>query len=493
MTRNLREEVDIAPYVERGVIDVSDPAARDNINTLLTGALGLCFLTPYIALEKVRKVLAYYHIFLPKTTFLEGDRGVEVFTVNQFGKLSGMKDSGEVVTKVDSPLSLYFEYKMNDRGMFDIFCEIVTDEELDDLIDNVEDEINDEDVVDDREEKLDEDISGYVVPALAGLTATALSGNPLYTAAGVAVPLVANAIRKRKKPKKIDEDSESVKMAGHETGYKQISGAPAQNMGNCSIGHNVLNKIKMKKKLEEGEVVRLPTKKDRFLKALGDTDGKKSTDGKKPPTSWDVKKWIKDSPVREENDPFKDTQDMGSIHSTQAERDKHITQAEFEKKRIDYDASRVNQPPKTFNQNSIQQRTPASTPSTQKGNDTFVGIKPVSRDQAPNSPLTDFLQGRTDIGLGSTVPNVTNANKPNTDSNYRTMENRPGDEVGIKPQTLPYNPNTTPKPSLKLLPNRPSSSLVSTNKPIRNLGSQVNETISYVRQLAEKHSVKKKS
>jgi len=256
MTRNLREEVDIAPYVDRGVIDVHDPAVRDNINTLLNGALGQCFITPYIALEKVRKVLAYYHIFLPKTTFLEGDHGVEVFDINQFGDVKGMRDNGDVVTRMDTSLNLYFEYKMNDKGLFDIFCEIVTNEELDDLVDNVEDEINDEDAEDDRDERLDEDISGYVFPALAGLSASALSGNPAYTAAGIGVPLLAKAVeairnRKKSKKEKIDEDSESVKMAGPETGYKQISGAPAQNMGNCSIGHNVLNKIKMKKKLEE--------------------------------------------------------------------------------------------------------------------------------------------------------------------------------------------------------------------------------------------------
>lgn len=194
MTRNLREEVDIAPYVERGVIDVHDPAVRDNINTLLTGALGQCFITPYIALEKVRKVLAYYHIFLPKTTFLEGDRGVEVFDIKQFGELAGMRNNGDVVTRVDGSQNLYFEYKMNDKGMYDIFCEIVTDEELDDLVDNVEDEINDEDVEDNREEKL-------------------------------------------------DESSESVDMAGPETGPKPYPGGP-------EIGMAIVAAI-MKKKKDE--------------------------------------------------------------------------------------------------------------------------------------------------------------------------------------------------------------------------------------------------
>jgi hypothetical protein len=248
MTRNLREEVDIAPYVDRGVIDVHDPAVRDNINTLLNGALGQCFITPYIALEKVRKVLAYYHIFLPKTTFLEGDHGVEVFDINQFGDVKGMRDNGDVVTRMDTSLNLYFEYKMNDKGLFDIFCEIVTNEELDDLVDNVEDEINDEDVVDDRDDKLDEDISGYVVPALAGLTASALSGNPAYTAAGIGVPLLAKAFEAiRKKSKKIHEDSESVKMAGTETGPKHYPGGPELN----ALVPSIISKVKMKKKLEE--------------------------------------------------------------------------------------------------------------------------------------------------------------------------------------------------------------------------------------------------
>ena len=131
--KNLKEEVDITPYVERGLVGVNVDAVRDNINTFLTGSLSKCFITPYIALEKIRKVLANFHIFLPKTTFLEGDRGVEVFQIKQFGEVMGMRDNGEVVTKIDDPYSLYFEYKMNDRGLFEIFCEIVNQEELDEI------------------------------------------------------------------------------------------------------------------------------------------------------------------------------------------------------------------------------------------------------------------------------------------------------------------------------------------------------------------------
>lgn len=170
----IKEEVDITPYVERGLVGVNVDAVRDNINTFLTGSLSKCYITPYIALEKIRKVLANFHIFLPKTTFLEGDHGVEVFQINQFGELMGMRDNGEVVTKVDNPYSLYFEYKMDDKGLFDVFAEIVTQEELDDLLNNLEDDMDDDSAEDDREERLDE-------VALAGpeTGAKRISGAPM--------------------------------------------------------------------------------------------------------------------------------------------------------------------------------------------------------------------------------------------------------------------------------------------------------------------------
>lgn len=241
MTRNLREEVDIAPYVERGVVDVHDPAVRDNINTLLTGALGQCFITPYIALEKVRKVLAYYHIFLPKTTFLEGDRGVEVFDIKQFGELAGMRNNGDVVTRVDGSQNLYFEYKMNDKGMYDIFCEIVTDEELDDLVDNVEDEINDEDVEDNREEKLDE--SSESVDMAGPETGT----KPYPGGPEVGMAIVA-AIMKKKKDE-LKEDTKERDAAWKKILSKKKDKSEKENPNPARVAH-FLNKMTGKSTLE---------------------------------------------------------------------------------------------------------------------------------------------------------------------------------------------------------------------------------------------------
>ena len=180
----LHEEVNPFQFTGKGKMDVKDASVRDNINTLLTGALMTCTLTPYIALEKVRKVLAYYHISIPGTSFMEGDRGIKTFDVEQFGLKYGMKNDGSVVnfasvtkdlthgahiegenfnsvqtpeTKIfDEKYHIYFEYKMNDKGLFDVFCEIVTDDELEDLLDDAEEDVNADKSEDDRDERLNE-------------------------------------------------------------------------------------------------------------------------------------------------------------------------------------------------------------------------------------------------------------------------------------------------------------------------------------------------
>lgn len=152
--KKLKEEVDLAQNVRNGDISVDKNPVRENINNLLTTALSCSFVTPYVGLEKVSKVLANFHMHLPKAPYLEGNHGVQVFDLNQFGEMMGMKNDGTVVTKVETPYHVYFEYQMNDKGRYDIFCEVVDDEELDELLGEMEDDMND--VEDEREEKLDE-------------------------------------------------------------------------------------------------------------------------------------------------------------------------------------------------------------------------------------------------------------------------------------------------------------------------------------------------
>lgn len=152
----INEETNPTALTKNGVIDVNDSAVRDNINALLSGATSGKFVTPYIALERIGKVLANFHIFLPKYSFMEGDSGMAVFEVNQFGMKMGMTNDGRVVTADDSnKYSIFFEYRMSDCGMFNVFCELVDEDELEDLLGEVEDELNDEG--DDEEEEDDDE------------------------------------------------------------------------------------------------------------------------------------------------------------------------------------------------------------------------------------------------------------------------------------------------------------------------------------------------
>lgn len=453
MTRNLREEVDIAPYVERGVIDVHDPAVRDNINTLLTGALGQCFITPYIALEKVRKVLAYYHIFLPKTTFLEGDRGVEVFDIKQFGELAGMRNNGDVVTRVDGSQNLYFEYKMNDKGMYDIFCEIVTDEELDDLVDNVEDEINDEDAEDSREEKLDES-NTYGLEVTKPEVTSSPNISQGYKSALQGQIFSDKNVSSGKKDSNIDESSESVDMAGPETGPKPYPGGP-------EIGMAIVAAI-MKKKKDE--------LKEQNIQSVHPGPGIPDTSSAAFELGHAYYKRTGKYPDETVHPHFK---------------------------------TGTKRPGQTPPSDTVGQRA-SGTPATATGSDPFKGIQPIPR----NSPEANRPDPFAGIKLGPN-PNYKRempTNPTNTGDHtgaYRTLPdtgehknikptNLPdtGDRTGITYRTLPDTGNrpanigTTPSPD-----NTGDSKHMQTAK---RLGLQTNESVSYVRQLAEKHSSKKK-
>ena len=151
----INEETMPFAQTEKGVMDVRNPEVRDSINTLLDSATAMGFITPYTALEKVSKVLANFHILLPKYTFASGNDGMTIFEINQFGPKIGMNDSGEVVTKESSPYYIYFEYATNESGMFEVFASVVDEEELSDIIEDYESEMEDDEEEDEAEE-LDE-------------------------------------------------------------------------------------------------------------------------------------------------------------------------------------------------------------------------------------------------------------------------------------------------------------------------------------------------
>jgi hypothetical protein len=144
MKRYFKEDFDPAIYNSEGEISIDNPAVVDAINANLDAETYCSFITPYVGLEKIRKILAYYKIFIPKSTVLDQNHGNDVFEISQFGMKMGMKDNGEVVTKDDSSLVLYFEWSMNKRGMYDIFASIVDQDDLEEILSDYESEVEDD-------------------------------------------------------------------------------------------------------------------------------------------------------------------------------------------------------------------------------------------------------------------------------------------------------------------------------------------------------------
>lgn len=176
----MKEET--VPYanVRSGTMDITDSAVRDQLNQLLSIATDSKYITPYIALEKVAKVLANFHIFIPSQHFLEGDSGALIWPINQFGVKAGMNNDGQYVVdgeyrkdythgphvegednemkpaSTDAEYNIFFEYRQGDCGMFQVFCEVVDREELSEIMDDLEAELNDEDSEDNKDEDEDE-------------------------------------------------------------------------------------------------------------------------------------------------------------------------------------------------------------------------------------------------------------------------------------------------------------------------------------------------
>jgi hypothetical protein len=139
----LNEDFDPAIFNADGGISINDPTVMDAINSNLEVSTSSTFRTPYNALEEIRKMLAYYKIFLPKSMFLDQNHGNDVFEVSQFGEKMGMNNQGEVVTASDSPLFVYFEWSLNEKGMYDVFAALVNQEELDEILADYDAEVSD--------------------------------------------------------------------------------------------------------------------------------------------------------------------------------------------------------------------------------------------------------------------------------------------------------------------------------------------------------------
>ncbi len=144
LNRYLKEDFDPAIYNSDGAISINDETAVDAINANLEASTARSFRTPYIAFEEIRKILSYYKIFLPNSVFLDKNSGYDVFEVSQFGEKMGMNNQGEVVTANDSPLFIYFEWSLDEKGMYDVFTSLVNENELEEIISDFDAEVEDD-------------------------------------------------------------------------------------------------------------------------------------------------------------------------------------------------------------------------------------------------------------------------------------------------------------------------------------------------------------
>lgn len=135
------------PGFDFGRSDLSDPRAVDNVNNSLDRALDTYYLTPYIALERIRKVLAPFGIVVPAIVFMDSNGGSKVFPVHQWGGMYGSTGkAADPANMIDTNLeanpdySLYFTWAYDrTKKSYNIYARLVTAEKLAELLSMNED------------------------------------------------------------------------------------------------------------------------------------------------------------------------------------------------------------------------------------------------------------------------------------------------------------------------------------------------------------------
>jgi hypothetical protein len=117
--------------------NLDDPRIIDTINNKLEIALNEKFLTPYIALERVRKTLAPYGIVIPAVAWMSGEVGERVFPIFQWGGIIGTKGDTSFDTNMEAhpTYTVYISWSYDDsKDSYDIYAGVVNAEQLNDLL-----------------------------------------------------------------------------------------------------------------------------------------------------------------------------------------------------------------------------------------------------------------------------------------------------------------------------------------------------------------------
>lgn len=135
------------PGFDFGRSNLDDPRAIDNINNSLDRSLDTYYLTPYIALERIRKVLAPFGVVVPAVVFMHSDGGSKVFPVNQWGGIYGsLGKSADPYNAVDTNLETHPTYSLymtwaydRTRKVYNVYARMVSPEKLAELLSMNED------------------------------------------------------------------------------------------------------------------------------------------------------------------------------------------------------------------------------------------------------------------------------------------------------------------------------------------------------------------
>lgn len=143
-TLNLVEEIDIQTVSNGGSVDFTNAETLQNINVELLKVGNIAFISHWQGLEKLRKVLATWNIFLPAYEFEGGEsEGELVFGIQQFGEKTGDDIEGQVSAD-ETMMYLYIYWLQNQDGTFTVDAEIMDEDDINDIIgDDETEEVDD--------------------------------------------------------------------------------------------------------------------------------------------------------------------------------------------------------------------------------------------------------------------------------------------------------------------------------------------------------------
>lgn len=129
--------------ISKDKVDLSYKKTRDEINRNLAAVLSREYTNPYSALQRVSKILSMYGINLPKIILDDDVEGEVVIVLNQYGETVGASLDGTINT-LQNPdtheLYLVFDYELSEHGFIEAEATVVTEDELDEMMDKEDDE-----------------------------------------------------------------------------------------------------------------------------------------------------------------------------------------------------------------------------------------------------------------------------------------------------------------------------------------------------------------